>query len=59
MTPDYYTSEQYDVVHDSSNNYITLNPKDGVKHDSTLIFLHGYSGSSDSMYVGSHFQTAL
>ena len=59
IAPDYYTSERYDVSHNKENNYIILNPKAGVKHDSTLIFMHGYSGSSDSMFVGSHFLTAL
>ena len=57
--PDYYQSERYEVVLDSENNYITLNPKPGVQHNSTLIFMHGYTGSSNSMFVGSPFTTAF
>ena len=59
LSPPFYSSEMYDVMHNQDTNYITLTPKSGVKHDSTLIFMHGYTGSSDSMFVGSTFLTAL
>ena len=52
LAPEYYYSEEFDVVHDNATNYITLNPKAGEAHEYTLIFMHGYTMTSDMMFNG-------
>ena len=52
LAPNYYFSEEYEVVHDNATNMITLNPKAGTPHEYTVIFMHGYTMSSDMMFEG-------
>ena len=52
LSPEYYYSEEYDVVHDNTTGMITLNPKTGIQHEYTVIFMHGYTMTADMMFAG-------
>ena len=42
----------YDVSIDDETGWITLNPKGGLKHNSTIIFMHGYTMTSGMLLTG-------
>jgi len=44
-------NDHWDITRDSDSKWIYMNPKNG-KHEQTVIFLHGYSGSSEDFYEG-------
>ena len=45
-------NKYYDVEVDDHNHWITLNPKGGKKHTSTIIFMHGWSMEAKDFLEG-------